>query len=53
MHFLSVNPKIGLPATVNDHEDDPDYNINNPSSLKNLLEIWKEGKRHLEEFWKI
>ena len=24
MDFLSMNRKVGLPATVNDHEDDPD-----------------------------
>ena len=30
MDFLSMNPKFGLPAAVNDHEDDPYYNINTP-----------------------
>ena len=53
MIFLSMNPKVGLPTTVNDHEDDPDYNINNLSSSKKLLEIWKKGQRHLEKFWEI
>ena len=53
MHFLSMNPKIGSRATANDHEDDPDYNIYNLSSSKNLLEIWKKGQRHQEELWKI
>ena len=48
-----MNPEVGLPATVNDHEDDSDCNINNLSSSKRLLEIWKKGQRHLEEFWKI
>ena len=38
---------------MNDHEDDSDYNINNLSSSKRLLEIWKKGQRHPEEFWKI
>ena len=53
MDFLSMNRKVGLPATVNDHEDDPDYNINNLSSPEKLLEIWKKGQRHLQEFLKI
>ena len=48
-----MNPKVGLAATVNDHEDDSDYNINNLSSSKRLWEIWKKGQRHLEDFWKI
>ena len=47
-----MNPKVDLPATVNDHEDDPGYNISNLSSSKKLLEIWKKGQRHLEEFGK-
>ena len=53
MHLLSMNPKVSLPATVNNHEDNPDYNINNLSSSEKLLEIWKKGQRHLEKFWKI
>ena len=36
MHLLSMNPKVGSAATVNDHEDDSDYNINNLSSSKRL-----------------
>ena len=24
MHFISMNPKVELPTTVNNHEDDPD-----------------------------
>ena len=51
-HILSMYPKLGLTATVNDHEDDPDYNINNLSSSK-LLEIWRKGQRHTEECYKI
>ena len=52
MHFLSLNPKVGLPATVNDHEDVPDYN-NNLSLSQKLLRIWKKGQRHLQQIWKI
>ena len=53
MHFLSMNQKVGLPATVNNHEDDPNYNNNKLSSSEKLLEIWKEGQIHLTEFRKI
>ena len=53
IHFLSLNQKIGLPATVNDDEDDPDYNINNLSSSKKLLEISKKGQKQLVEFCKL
>ena len=28
MHFLSRNLKVVLPATANNHEDNPDYSIN-------------------------
>ena len=45
MHFLSMNPKVGLPDTVNNHEDDSDYKVNNLSSSKKLLEIWNKGQR--------
>lgn len=53
MNFLSMNQKDGLPATVNNHEDDPDYKINNLSSSEKFLEIWKEGQIHLKEFREI
>ena len=50
MYFLSMNPKVGIPATVNNHENDSDYNINNLGSSEKRLEKWKKGQRHLEEF---
>lgn len=53
MNFLSMNQKVGLPATVNNHEDDPDYKIDNLSSSEKLLEIWKEGQIRLKEFREI
>ena len=52
MHFLSLNPKVGLPATVNDHKDVPDYN-NNLSISQKLLRIWKKGQRHLQPIWEV
>lgn len=56
MHFLSVNPKVGLPATVNDHEDDPNYNIINLSLWKKTSWIMQERsktpRRHLENLQK-
>ena len=56
MHFLSVNPKVGLPATVNDHEDDPNYNIINLSLSKKtswlMQERSKTPRRNLENLQK-
>ena len=48
MHLLSMNPKVGSASTVNDHQDDPNYNINNLSSLEELIKICKKAQRHLE-----
>ena len=52
MYFLSFNPKVGLPATVNDHEDVPDYN-NNLSSSQKLVRIWKKDQRRVKQIWEI
>ena len=51
-HFLTLNPKIGLPVTTRDITDDMDYN---PviSSAEKLLTTWKKGLKHLSSFWKI
>ena len=51
-HFLTLNPKIGLPATTRDKTDDIDYNPD-ISSTEKLLATWKKGLKHLSSFWKI
>ena len=54
MHFLSINTKVGLPTMIHQEEiDDPEYLINNRNSAQVLLEKWKKGQNHLEQFWKI
>lgn len=56
-HFLSLNPKTGTPilkeADEDDDRDDPNYQNEEMSTAKKLLETWKKGNRHLEQFWKI
>ena len=54
MHFLSINTKVGLPTMIHQEEiDDPEYLLNNRNSAQVLLEKWKKGQNHLEQFWKI
>ncbi|MES9884883.1 MAG: hypothetical protein ABW185_28910, partial [Sedimenticola sp.] len=52
-HFLTLNPKIGIPH-FHDYEssDDDEYDPNLSSSRK-LLQLWKKGQTHLNRFWKI
>ena len=51
-HFLTLNPKIGLPVTTRDDTDDIDYNPE-ISSTDRLLATWKKGLKHLSSFWKV
>lgn len=51
-HFLTLNPKIGLPTCNRDNILDNDYNPN-VTSAERLLLTWKKGLKHLESFWKI
>lgn len=51
-HFLTLNPKIGLPTCNRDKILDNDYNPN-VTSAERLLLTWKKGLKHLESFWKI
>lgn len=57
MHFLSLNTKNGTPTLTNqdeeDNEDDPDYQNEEMTTAQRLLETWKKGNNHLEQFWKI
>ena len=41
-HFLTLNPKIGLPVSTSDDTDDIDYNPE-ISSADKLLATWKKG----------
>ena len=50
-HFLSLNPKTGIPELEYDKKDS-DYNPFE-SSAERLLQIWKKGQRLLQSFWKI
>ena len=51
-HFLTLNPKIGLPTTTGDDTNDADYNPEF-SSADTLLVTWEKGLKHLSSFWKI
>ena len=51
-HFLSLNPKMGLPAYENSDTLDTDYNPNE-TSAERLLVTWKRGLKHLDTFWEI
>ncbi|MEW8544134.1 MAG: hypothetical protein AB2693_11425, partial [Candidatus Thiodiazotropha sp.] len=50
-HFLTPNPKIGIPTCEIDN-DDADFSVKSVSTDKLLLS-WKKGLRHLDRFWKI
>ena len=51
-HFLTLNPKIGLPASIQDDSEDADYS---PviSSADSLLAKWKKGLKYPRSFWQI
>ena len=51
-HFLTLNPKIGLPVPIRDDTDDLDYNPK-ISSTDRLLATRKKGLKHLSSFWKV
>jgi len=56
MHFLSLNTKNGTPRLSNqdeDYPDDPDYYNEEMTRSQKLLETWKKGNKHLEQFWKL
>ena len=49
-HFLTPNPKIGIPEIEDDL--DSDYTpVDN--TCNRLLRIWKKGQKLLNEFWRI
>ena len=50
-HFLSLNPKVGIPVNEEDIHN-PDY-IPCDTSAEKLLTIWKKGQKVLNLFWKL
>ena len=55
-HFISINIKTVTPvlAVKNEHEEtDPSYHVEEMNTAKRLLESWKKGQRHLEQFWEL
>ena len=51
-HFLTLNPKIGLPIYAQGDNDDDEYTTEIPSADR-LLITWKKGLKHLNALWKI
>lgn len=49
-HFLTLNPKIGMPEST--FCTDPDY-MEKETSAERLLSSWKKGQKLLNEFWRI
>ena len=52
-HFISINIKTGTPVLEVKNEDektDPSYHIEEINTAKKLLESWKKGQRHLNNF---
>ena len=49
-HFLTLNPKIGIPIleTDEDGEFNPDQNV-----ADKLIKTWKKGMKLLDRFWQI
>ena len=51
-HFLSLNPKIGLPKLDLEDNDDNEFSPK-ISSAETLIITWKKGLKHLNKFWKV
>ena len=49
-HFLTINPKTGIPET--EITEDKDYQPYE-STVEKLTEMWKKGQRLLDMFWKL
>ncbi len=50
-HFVTLNPKLGIPENEFD-EQDSDYQSEDNFSER-LLTIWKKGQKLPNSFWKI
>ena len=49
-HFLTLNPKLGIPET--EITKDPDY-LPVVSTAEKVLKIWRKGQELVDMFWKI
>ena len=50
-HFLTLNPRIGIPNFGQINADDQDYNPE-MSLAERLLRKWNKGLKILNQFWK-
>ncbi|XP_060588478.1 uncharacterized protein LOC132743899 [Ruditapes philippinarum] len=50
-HFLTINPKTGVPENIIDINDE-NYE-QRESSSERLLKLWKKRQKTLDDFWKI
>ena len=52
-----INSKNGIPEVIRNNKDDdkndPDYQNEELTTARKLLETWKKGNKHLEQFWKV
>ena len=50
--FLSLHSQHIIPDIVDD--SDPDFDVvKKPTTTQQLLETWKQGQKHLSQFWAI
>ncbi len=50
--FITMNPKTGF-AGMELNLEDPDFQDGTLSSKDKLLDTWKKGQAHLDQFWKL
>ena len=51
LDFLSLHSLHVIPDLT--EETDPEFDFARRSSAKQLLQIWKRGQKHLNQFWKL
>jgi len=49
MHFLSLHSSHVIPDLTED--SDPEYDVTKKGSAEQLLQTWKCGQKHLNQFW--
>ena len=52
-HFLSLHSQSIVPDLTGDSNSDLNYEIEKPTMAQRLLETWKRGQRHLNQFWSL
>ena len=50
-HFLSLHSQNVIPDMVGDSKSD--YEAEKPITAQQLLETWKQGQKHLNQFWSL